>query len=111
MITTPTQKMNLISISVTLLLSKIASYTVALQAEKLYLSPGIGYCALSTWFAAYNETSTENRDKTNWIAGETVKSKEIKIPGFKVPIFRGDTLDRNEYIRMVTTTSRSNTML
>ena len=44
----PPQKMNLISITVTLLLSKIASYTVALQEEKLYLSPGIGYRGLST---------------------------------------------------------------
>jgi len=35
---TPTQNMNLITILVTLLLSKIASYTVALQEEKMYLS-------------------------------------------------------------------------
>ena len=62
------------------------------------------------WFAAYNETSTENRDKTNQIFGGTVKDKEIKIPRFKVTIFRGDTLDGDEYIRMVKTTFRSNTM-
>jgi len=58
-IATPKQKMSLISISITLLLSKIASYTVALQEEKLYLSPGIRYCALTTWFAKYNKISTE----------------------------------------------------
>ena len=107
---TPTQKMNLISIPVTLLLSKKISYTVALQEEKLYMSPGIGYRALSTWFSAYNETSTDNKDKANQIVGATVKSKEVKIPGFKVPIFCGDTLDGDEYIRMVKTTFRSNTM-
>merc|ERR1740124_259728 len=50
-IATPTQKITLISTPVTLLLSKIVSYTVALQEEKLHLSPGIGYCALSTWYA------------------------------------------------------------
>jgi len=98
--TNPTQKMNLISIPVTLLLSKIASYTVALQEENLCLSPGICYCALSTWFAAYNETSAENLDKTSRIVGEIVKIKELKISGFKVSIFRGDTLDSDEYIRM-----------
>jgi len=76
----------------------------------LYLSPGIRYRALSTWSTLYNETSTENRDKMNRIFGETVKSKEIKIPGFEVPIFRGDTLDGDEYIRMVTATFRSNAM-
>merc|ERR1740124_1459073 len=80
--------MNLISFPVTLLLSKIASYTVALQEEKLYLSPGIGYHLLSTWFAVYNEISTENKDKTNQIIDATVKSKEIKISGFKGPISR-----------------------
>ena len=107
---TPTQKMNLISIPVTLLLSKIASYTVALQEEKLYLSPGIGHCALFTWLATYNETSTENKDKTNQIVGATIKNKKVKISGFKVPIFRGDMLDGDEYIRMVKTTFRSNAM-
>ena len=49
-IVTDKQKTNLISIAVTLLISKIATYTVALQEEKLYLSHGISYRALSTWF-------------------------------------------------------------
>ena len=52
----------------------------------------------------------DNKDRTNQIVGVTVKSKEVKIPGFKVPIFRGDTLDGDEYIKMVKTTFRSNVM-
>ena len=50
-IATPTQKMSLVSIPVTLLLSMISSYTIDLQKENVYLSPGIGYRALSTWYA------------------------------------------------------------
>ena len=41
----------------------------------------------------------------------TVMNIETNIPAFKVPIFRGDTLDGDEYIRMVKATCRSNTML
>jgi len=69
-------KKDLISIPVTLLISKIASYTVALQEEKLYLSPGIGYCALTTWFAEYNRTSTENLNDSSQIVSLTVKTTE-----------------------------------
>ena len=39
-----------------------------------------------------------------------VKYTESKIPAFKVPIFRGDNLDGDEYIRLVKTTFRSNAM-
>ena len=60
MIATDKQMMNLISVPVTLLLLKIIVYTVALQEEKLYLSPGISYCALSTWLTQYSKMSTEN---------------------------------------------------
>ena len=102
--------MKLIYIPVTLLLSKITSYTVALQEEQLYLSPGIRYCALFTWFAEYRKTSTENRDKSNQIVGGAVQNTETKIPAFKVPIFRDYTVDGYEYIRMVKKTFRSNTM-
>jgi len=105
-IATPKQKMNFISIPVTLLLS----YTVALQEEKLYLSPGIGYRALTTWFAEYNRTSMENLNKSSQIVILTVKNTETKIPAFKVPICRGDILDGDEYIWMVKSTFRSNTM-
>jgi len=40
----------------------------------------------------------------------TVKSIETQIPAFKVPIFRGDTLDGDEYIMRVNPTFRSNAM-
>ena len=63
MIATDKQKMSLISVPATLLLSKIANYTVVLQEEKLYLSPDIGYRTLSTWFTQYRKTSTENKHK------------------------------------------------
>ena len=38
----------------------------------------------------------------------TVNNSETKIPACKVPIFRGDTLDGDEYIWMVKTTFQSN---
>ena len=101
----PTQKTNLVYIPFTLLLSKIVSYTVTLQKENSYLSPRIGYRALSTCYTEYNKTSTQNRDKTNRIVGGTFKNTETKIPVFKVPIFRGDTLGGDEYISIVKTPS------
>ena len=110
-IATLTQKMNIISIIVTPLLSNIVSYTVALQEEELYLSPGIGYRALTTWFAEYKKTSMENLKKFSQIDSATVNNTEKKIPAFVVPIFRGNTFYRNEYIRMVKTIFRSNAML
>jgi len=58
-ITTASQKMNLISIPVTLLLLKIAKYMIAIKEEKLYLSPGIEYYALSIWFTKYTKNSKE----------------------------------------------------
>jgi len=97
-IATITQNINIIYVPITLLLSKIASYTVALQEEKLYLSPGIGHCALSTWFTQYSKTSTENEIKLGQITSATVNYIETKIPAFKVPIFRGGILDRDEHI-------------
>jgi len=72
----PKQKMNLISISVIFLISKIASYTIFLQEEKLYLSPGIEYRALTIWFAEYNKTSTKNLNKSIQIISLTVKNTE-----------------------------------
>jgi len=83
---------------------------LSLQEEKLYLSPGIGYRALTTWFTKYNSMSTENLNKSSQIVISTVKNTETRIPTFKVPIFRGDTLDGDEYIRMVKMTFRSNAM-
>jgi len=110
MIATDKQKMNLVSVPVILLISKISNYTVALQEEALYLSPGIGYHALSKWFAQYSKTSTDNEHKSSQISNVAVKNKESKIPAFKVPIFRGDTLDGDKYIKMIKTTFRSNVM-
>jgi len=102
--------MSLLSIPVTLLLSKMESYIVELQEEKPYLSPGFRYRALTTWFAEYNKTSTENLSKCIQIVSCTVKNTE-KILAFKVPIFRGDTLDGDKYIQMVKITFRSNATL
>ena len=84
-IITPTQNMNLISIPITLLLMKITCYTVALQEEKLYLSPGIGYCALTTWFAEYNKTSTENRINLVRLSAEPLRIRRQKILRVRCP--------------------------
>lgn len=109
-IATASQKMNLISLPVTLLLSKIAKYTVALQEEKLYVSPGISYRTLSIWYVKYSKNSTEKEQKCSQISNMSVKNAETKILAFKVPIFRGDTLDSNGYIRMVNTNFWSDVM-
>jgi len=85
-ISTANKKMNLISVPVTLLLSKIAKHTVALQKEKLYLSSSIGYRALSTWFTKYSKTSTENENNSSAFSNVTVNNKETKISASKVPI-------------------------
>ena len=71
-------KMNIIFIPVTLQLSKIVKYTVALQEEKVYLSSDIGYCALFAWFTQYSKTSMENKHKTSQISNVTVKNIELK---------------------------------
>ena len=52
--------------------------------------------------------SIENRNKTNRIVSGTIKNTDTKIPAFKVLIFRGDTLDGDEYIRMAKMTFRLN---
>ena len=78
-IATITQNINIIYVPITLLLSKIANYTVALQEEKLYLSPGIGHCALSTWFTQYSKTSTGIEHKTSQIGNVAVKNTESKF--------------------------------
>jgi len=109
-IANPTQNMNLISIPVTLLLLKIAIYTVDLQEENLYLFPGIKYPSLTTWFAEYNKTPTENRNKSSQIIRRPIKNTVAKIPMFKVFFFRSNTLDRDDYIKMVKITFRLNTM-
>jgi len=59
-IATPNQNMNLISVPLNMLLLKIATYMVDLQDKKLYLSPGIDYRALPTWFTKYSRNSMEN---------------------------------------------------
>merc|ERR1740124_784572 len=71
--------MNFISIPVTLLLSKIESYIVALQEEKLYLSPGIGYRALSTWYTEYSKKSTNTTIKLIKLWVQTLR---IRIPKY-----------------------------
>jgi len=40
----------------------------------------------------------------------TIKNTKTKIPAFKVPIYKGDTLDGDEYIWMVKMTFKSNVM-
>ena len=54
---------------------------------------------------------TENENKSSQITNVTINNSETNIPAFKVPIFRGDTLDGDESIRMVKTAFRSNTTL
>jgi len=76
--------MNLISVPVTLLLLKIASYMVDLLEEKIYLSSNISYRALSTWFSQYSKMATENENKSSHITNATVRNAETKIPTFKV---------------------------
>ena len=61
-IATSKNKMNLIFVSVTPLLSKMASYAIALQEEKIYMSPDIGYHTLSAWFIHCSKSSSEHEE-------------------------------------------------
>ena len=55
--------------------------------------------------------STENENKSSYTSNTPVNNTEKNVPALKVPIFRGDTLDGDEYIRMIKITFRSNAML
>jgi len=51
----------------------------------VYLSSGIVYHTLSTWFIQYGKTLTENEEKISKITNATVKNAETKIPAYKSP--------------------------
>ena len=99
---------NLISIPVTLLLSKISAYMVALQDKKLFLSLGIGYWSVTAWYIVYiKKNSIEKFKKLSATKGAQKCEKKKQ---FKVPNFCSDTLDGDDYIRLGEILFRSNTI-
>ena len=96
--TTVVQWLNIYTINITLLLSKIAKYASLLQYQSLHDSPWIGYNKeLIPWYRI-NIKNGEHGKKTLTDTLSEKSSSENRIPLINAPTFYGDTLNRDIYV-------------
>jgi len=98
----------LITFTVTLWLSQIASYAEQPLSHSLYLQKVITYEALVRWFGE-NQSLKPTDYKTTPIS--QVSQNLHKIPTFYVPKYQGDTLTSDNFIADVDRAFRSVTMV
>ena len=101
-----------ITVHITLLLSQIALYTERILSNFLFLENGITYNNLVRWFDLNQSLFfSENPDESKILPILKIKSNNIhKIPTFRVPNFKGDTLTGNDFIANVVIAFRSSNM-
>ena len=85
-----------ISVPVVLLLTKLAGYTNKMLIAGYFLSNTVIYNDFSSWVSSL-PTPSSHLDNVGSFSNPS-SNDEHKIPPFKVPIFKGDSLAGDKYI-------------
>ena len=102
-VSTETNDLSLLTKPVTLMLLHVAGLAALVRANKHYLGPGVNYESLSAWAGALNHPGRYDARGP----GSSGTSSDKKMPAFKVPPFKGDTIDGDKFIKQVQKTFKS----
>ena len=78
----------MVTVLVTICLSKIACYTELSLANGLHMTKTIAYNDMVEWYGA-----TKNHTFKKITTGSDTSIQKYKVPNFRVPKFVGDTLN------------------
>jgi hypothetical protein len=98
------QSYELITVPVTMMLSKLASYAVIFEQCNVHFSRTATFDELTAKFLARNEKTVASSVTTH------VTSTNAKIPDLSLPTFQGDTTDGDSYLDGITLAFKSAAM-
>ena len=85
-----------------------------LRKKSLHLSPGVLFSNLATWYNMHQGKETKKKPKTisKCVDGSKSQANQYhKIPFLKVPIFQGNTLNGDNFIKDINRAFRSVAMV
>ena len=106
----------MITVPVILLPAKLASFTVLVLENKLFLSPGVEFSELCLWCTSTRAKNNSNGKKKSLRtdledpAGWPNKQSN-KLPDFKVSTYNGERLNDDKWIPLVESTFRLSAMV
>ena len=108
---TTSEKLEMITVPVVLLLSEIAGCTEQVLESNYYLAPGVTYKSLFKWTKAMSDPGrydARGSHSSTTPGSSTSATGAGKMPHFKVDPFSGDALSGDDYVKDVISIFKSN---
>ena len=101
---TTSQKYDLITVPVMMMLAKLATYAVVFEQCNMHISKSATFDELTAEFLTRNEKTVSGSVTTH------VTSTNAKIPDLSLPTFQGDTMNGDSYLDGITLAFKSAAM-